>query len=62
MSKSIKQKKESPDLFCKKGVLENFAKFTGKHLCRSLFLNKVAGLYQKRDILQNFCKILFFMN
>ena len=22
----------------------NFAKFTGKHLCQSLFLNKVAGL------------------
>ena len=28
----------------KKGVLKNFAKFTGKHLCSSLFLNKVAGL------------------
>ena len=26
-----------------KGVLINFAKFTGKHLCQSLFLNKVAG-------------------
>ena len=25
-------------------VLENFAKFTGKHLCQSLFFNKVAGL------------------
>ena len=28
----------------KKGVLRNFTKFTGKHLCRSLFFNKVAGL------------------
>ena len=28
----------------KKGVLENFTKFTGKHLRQSLFLNKVAGL------------------
>ena len=28
----------------KKGVLKNFAKFRGKHLCQSLFLNKVAGL------------------
>ena len=27
-----------------KCVLINFAKFTGKHLCQSLFLNKVAGL------------------
>ena len=26
----------------KKGVLKNFAKFTGKHLCQSLFINKVA--------------------
>ena len=28
----------------KKGVLRNFAKFTGKHLCQSLFFNKVVGL------------------
>ena len=28
----------------RKGVLRNFAKFTGKHLCQSLFFNKVAGL------------------
>ena len=28
----------------RKGVLRNFAKFTGKQLCQSLFLNKVAGL------------------
>ena len=34
------------------GVLKNFTKFTGKHLCQSLFFNKVAGLYAtllKRD-------------
>ena len=28
----------------KKGVLKNFAKFTGKYLCWSLFFNKVEGL------------------
>ena len=28
----------------KKSVLRNFAKFIGKHLCQSLFFNKVAGL------------------
>ena len=28
----------------KKCVLRNFAKFTGKHLCQSLFFNKVVGL------------------
>ena len=27
----------------KKVVLRNFAKVTGKHLCQSLFINKVAG-------------------
>ena len=33
-----------------KGALRNFAKFTGKHLCQSLFFNKVVGLqiYLKR--------------
>ena len=33
-----------PEVFCKKGVLRNFTKFKGKHLCQSLFFNKVAGL------------------
>ena len=33
-----------PEVFCKKGALRNFAKFTGKHLCQSLFFNKFAGL------------------
>ena len=33
-----------PEVFSEKGVPKNFAKFTGKHLCRSLILNKVAGL------------------
>ena len=33
-----------PDVFCKKGTLRNFTKITGKHLCQSLFFNKVAGL------------------
>ena len=28
----------------KKGVLKNFTKFTGKHLCESLFFNKDADL------------------
>ena len=40
----------------RKGVLRNFANFTGQHMCRSLFFNRVAGLmasglqlYQNRD-------------
>ena len=33
-----------PEVFCEKGVLGNFTKFTRKHLYQSLFFNKVAGL------------------
>ena len=40
----ISQGSNRPEVFCKKGVLTNFAKFTGKHLCQRLFFNKVAGL------------------
>ena len=31
-----------PEVFCKKGALRNFLKFTGKHLCQSLFFKKEA--------------------
>ena len=31
-------------MFYEKDVLRNFAEFTGKHLCQSLFFDKVAGL------------------
>ena len=27
-----------------KSVLKNFSKFTGKHMCQSIFFNKVASL------------------
>ena len=54
-----------PDVFCEKGVLRNFAKFTGKHLCQSLVFNKVAGTacnFTKKEILaqvfsSEFCEI-----
>ena len=36
--------KQPPEVFFIKLALQNFAKFTGKHLCQSLFLNKVASL------------------
>ena len=42
-SEHIIMQKQPPEVLCKKGVLRNFAKFTGKHLCRSLFFNKVVG-------------------
>ena len=36
---------EAVDQRCsvKKGVLRNFTKFTGKHLCQSVFFNKVVS-------------------
>ena len=36
--------KQPPEVFCRKNVPRNFAKFTGMHLCQSLFFSKVAGL------------------
>ena len=48
-----------PDIFCKEGVLRNFANFTGKHLSQSLFLNKI--FLKKESLAQvfysEFCKI-----
>ena len=38
-----KIQKQPPEVFCKKGVLKNVTKFTGKHLCQSLYFNEVAG-------------------
>ena len=32
------------EVFYNKDVVKNFEKFTGKHLCQSLFFNKVADL------------------
>ena len=56
---------QSGDVFCKKGVLKNFAKFTGKHQVPEFFFNKVAGLslkvYSKETLTQifscEFCEI-----
>ena len=39
--------KQPPEVFYKKGVFRNFAKFTGKHLCQSFFFNKVADVKPK---------------
>ena len=36
--------KQSPEMFYKKDVLRNFAKFTGKYLCQSIFFIKSAVL------------------
>ena len=39
-----RERSSRPEVFCTKGVLKNFAKFTRKHLCQGLFFNKVADL------------------
>ena len=41
------QQKQTPEVFCKKDILRNFAKLTGKYLRQSLFFNKDAGLPAK---------------
>ena len=45
--------KQPPELFCKKGVLKNLAKFMGKDLARVSFLIKLLALglqlYYKSD-------------
>ena len=40
----IKCTSSHTEVFCKKGLLRNFAKFTKKYFCESLCFSKVAGL------------------
>ena len=47
------------EVLCKKGVIINFVKFTGKHLCQRLFFNNVSGLrpatfLEKESLIQVF--------
>ena len=51
-------KSSRPGVFGKKGVLRNFTKFTGKHLCQILYFNEVAGLRRENRIPVNFAKFL----
>ena len=41
----------------RKGVLRNFAKFTGKHLCQSLFFNFIKKETLTQMFFCNFCEI-----
>ena len=49
-------------MFCKKGVLRYFAKFTGKHLHQSFFFNKVAGLRPANSLKKRFWHRCFPVN
>ena len=41
-----------PEVLCKKGVLKNFTKIIGKHLCKNFFFKKIAGL-RSANLLKN---------
>ena len=64
-SRKLPLEKQPPEVSYKKDVFKNFAKLTGKHLCQSLFLNKVAvsacNLIKKATLAQvffcEFCEI-----
>ena len=47
-----------PEVFCKKGVLRNFAKFKGKHLYQRLLFNKVAGLGPATLLKKSLCNFI----
>ena len=51
-----------PEVFYKKGALKNFAKFTGKHLCRNHFFYKVAGLRPATFLKKRFGHMCFPVN
>ena len=38
------------EVFCRKGVLRNFTKFTRKHLYQSLFFSKFVGVSLTKDV------------
>ena len=48
-----------PEGFYKKCVLKNYEKLTGKHLCQSLFFNKVAGLKSATLLKKRLCHRCF---
>ena len=57
--RSYRERMNALQIKAAKVVLKNFAKFTGKQLCQSLFFNKVAGLnfsglFQKQTLVQLF--------
>ena len=64
VSEAVVQRSSCPEVFYTNGILKTFAKFTGKHLCQSLFCNKFADFSpatKKETLTQvfscGFCKI-----
>ena len=52
--------KQPPDVFCKKGVLKNFASFTGKHLLK-LFYKSICKTLVKLLCVYNSAKDEFLL-
>ena len=50
------------EAFWKKGVLIHFAKFTGKYLCQSLFVNKVEDVRSATLLKKRLCQRYFSVN
>ena len=46
----------------KKGVIRNFVKFTGKHMCQSIFFNKVAALRYATLLKKRLWDMCFLVN
>ena len=62
MTHSLGYRSSRLEVFCKKGVLRNFAKFSGKHLRQSFFLQPEAYNFIKKETLAHvfsceFCDI-----
>ena len=51
-----------PEVFCEKGVLRNFAKFKGKHVCLSLFLIKLQVLCLQHVLKKGAWQMCFLVN
>ena len=49
-----KHQKQTPEVFCQKDNLKNFANFRGKHLCCTVFLIKLIRFYEKETPTQIF--------
>ena len=55
-------RRSQPEVFCKNFAFKSLAKFTGKHLCQSLFYNKVAGTVVFQLISQKIFRTPFLYN
>ena len=54
--------KQPPGFFYENAVFRNFTKFTGKHLCETLFFNKSAGLTPATSLKRRLCHRCFLVS